>query len=209
MNEMDQPALVLATTNSGKLAELRALLPEGVGVASLAEIGLPAPEETGSTHAENARIKALAAAAATGTLALADDSGLAVAALGGAPGVHSARFAGSHASDDANRAALLAALSSTKEDERAARFHCVVVLARPGLVLAEAHGRCEGRIAHAPSGRYGFGYDPLFVLPDGRRMAELPSAEKNRISHRALAYRRLRPVLLHQLDARPRARSVR
>lgn len=209
MSATDRLALVLATTNRGKLSELRALLPDRVGVASLADLGLPVPRETGTTHAENARIKALAAANATGTLTLADDSGLAVSALGGAPGVQSARFAGPRASDEDNRNALLAALADETDDRRSARFNCVVVLARPGLVVAEAHGWCDGSIAGAPVGGHGFGYDPLFVLPDGRRMAELPPEQKNRVSHRASAYRRLLPVLLQQLTTRPQPRSLK
>jgi len=197
------PTLVLATTNRGKAAEFRALLPDAIPVTSLADLGLPAPEETGTTFAENARTKAQSAALRSGSVALADDSGLEVDALGGAPGVRSARFGGEPADDARNRRALLDALAAVPSPQRGARFVCALALASPDGLLAEVDGSCEGRIAERPGGRHGFGYDPIFQLPDGRRMAELAPEEKNRLSHRAVAVRRLLPVLidLWSLDA--------
>ncbi len=199
MSEGKRPVVVLATANKGKEAEFRRLLPPIVRVLGLAEANVILPAETGTTFAENACVKALAAAEQAGTLALADDSGLSVDALGGAPGVRSARFAGEEASDEQNREALLAALSDVPDALRTARFVCAVAVARPEGIVAQAEGVCEGTIAPSPSGNFGFGYDPVFVLPDGRRMAELVPEEKNLISHRAKAYRHVLPVLLQEL----------
>ena len=199
MSEGKRPVVVLATANKGKEAEFRSLLPPIVRVLGLVEANVILPAETGTTFAENACVKALAAAEQAGTLALADDSGLSVDALGGAPGVRTARFAGEEASDEQNREALLAALSDVPDPLRTARFVCAVAVARPERIVAQAEGVCEGTIAPSPSGNFGFGYDPIFVLPDGRRMAELFPEEKNLISHRARAYRRVLPVLLQEL----------
>ena len=199
MSEGRHPVILLATANKGKQAEFRTLLPPTVRVLGLAEAKVILPAETGTTFAENARMKALAAAEQAGTLALADDSGLSVDALGGAPGVRSARFAGEEASDEQNQEALLAALSNVPNELRTARFVCAVAVARPERIVAQAEGICSGSIARSPSGNFGFGYDPIFVLPDGRRMAELLPEEKNGISHRAEAYRRVLPVLLQEL----------
>jgi XTP/dITP diphosphohydrolase len=182
------PRLVVATGNPGKLREFRALL-AGVAdeVVSQAELGVPSPEETESTFVGNALLKARHAARLTGCPALADDSGLEVDALGGAPGVYSARYAG--ADDAANNARLLAELGDVP-DPRWARYRAVIVLVRdaadPAPLVAE--GSWEGRIAHAPRGEGGFGYDPLFLVGEGERTAaELDPAEKNRVSHRAVA----------------------
>jgi len=168
--------LVVATGNPGKLVELRELL---VGLdlelRSLADLGLPSPEETGSTFAENAGLKARAAAALAKTWALGDDSGLCVDALSGAPGLHSARYA---ATDEARRARLLDALARVPPQRRGAHFFCAAALCAPDGRVFRAEGRIYGSIATAPRGTNVFGYDPLF-LPDetpGRTQAELPSA---------------------------------
>ncbi len=159
----------------------------------------PAAElrEDGLTFEDNALAKARQAAAATGLPALADDSGLEVDALGGAPGVHSARYAGLGASDAANNAKLLEALRDVAPARRSARYRCVAAFVDParGLEVTRA-GACEGRLLDAPRGTAGFGYDPLFVLPDrGLTMAEISLDEKNRLSHRAAAFRALAQAL--------------
>ncbi len=197
------PTLVLATTNRGKAAEFRALLPDAIPVTTLADLGLPAPEEVGATFEENARAKALAAALGSGSFALADDSGIEVDALGGAPGVRSARFGGEPADDERNRLALLSALSGVPPGRRAARFVCALALASPHGILAESKGVREGQVAQRAAGGHGFGYDPIFQLPDGRRMAELRREEKNRLSHRAVAVRHLLPLLIGLWPDRP------
>jgi XTP/dITP diphosphohydrolase len=181
--------LVLGTRNRGKLKEIASIL-EGSGwtFSSLQEfdhVGLA--EENGVTYSENAIAKARFYAAETGLIALADDSGLEVAALAGAPGVFSARYAGENASDADRRQLLLSELSTNLD--RRARFVSVVAIAAPaGAMLNVAEGICEGTITFAPRGEGGFGYDPLFI-PDGytQTFAELPEDLKNRISHRALA----------------------
>lgn len=193
--------LVLATRNVGKVRQLESLLGDDVVVRSLADFGLPSPEETGSTFAANAAIKALDAARATGILALGDDSGLEVDALGGEPGVRSARYAGENASDGENIARLLSDLAETPNGGRDARFVCVLTLANADGVLASATGACAGSIARAARGANGFGYDPIFELEDGRTVAELIGAEKNRISHRGRAMRELFPGLLIAIAA--------
>ncbi len=197
---MRAASIVLATRNRGKVAELRQVLePLGVSVRSIEDFGdIPEPEETGRTFAANARDKALYYAGATGQWCLADDSGLSVDALDGAPGVWSARYAADAAGpgasrgqiDAANNARLLAELAEVPDDRRTARFVCHLALAESGRVLLEAHGTVEGRIGHEPAGENGFGYDPLFLVPAlGRTTAQLPPEEKNRISHRGRAVR--------------------
>jgi XTP/dITP diphosphohydrolase len=189
--------VLLATRNRGKLRELAGLL-AGDGRVFEALDAHPEVgeiEETGETFEENARLKASAAARATGLWAIGEDSGLEVDALGGAPGVRSARYAGAHGDDAANNAKLLRDLGSEKL--RRARFRCVLALARPdGEVVALGAGTCEGRIAEAPRGASGFGYDPCF-LPEGHAvtMAELSTVEKNEVSHRGRAARSLLPLL--------------
>jgi XTP/dITP diphosphohydrolase len=190
------PVLVLATGNRGKVAELTRLVAEWgrVEVRSLRDVpGVALPEETGATYEENAAQKARAVAAASGLPALADDSGLEVDALGGAPGVHSARYGAS----DADRIArLLEALAGHGYAERTARFRCVVVLAWPGGRVAAAEGRCEGTISDAPAGAGGFGYDPVFRSTElGRTFGEATGEDKARVSHRARAMRALGAVL--------------
>jgi XTP/dITP diphosphohydrolase len=189
------PRLLIATSNQGKLREFRSLVPEGVVLVSLSDLRLASPEETGSTFAENAILKASAAASASGLLTLADDSGLEVEALGGAPGVYSARYAGEPVSDRRNCEKLLRDLASEPDGARAARFRCVVAIADRTGFLAQAEGVCEGKIGHEPRGDNGFGYDPIFVLPDGRTMAQLSSDEKNQTSHRAKALAAIGPEL--------------
>ncbi|MDI6870469.1 MAG: XTP/dITP diphosphatase [Bacillota bacterium] len=183
-------ALVVASRNRHKVEELRQLLAGlPVEVRSLADYP-EAPEvvEDGDTFAENAVKKARAAVAFTGEWALADDSGLEVDALGGEPGVRSARFAGEPRDDARNNAKLLALLAAVPPERRTARFRCVVALAGPGGELEVVEGAVEGRIVEELRGTGGFGYDPLFLLPDlGRTMAELTPEEKNLLSHRGRA----------------------
>ena len=187
--------LVLATANRGKIAELAELLREWgtIDVLGLERFpGLTCPQERGATYAENAVSKATAVAVATGLPALADDSGLEVDALGGAPGIYSARYAGPGSSDAERVANLLAEVARVPVDRRSARFRCVVAMAWPGGRIETADGECRGRIASAPSGVGGFGYDPVFVSDDlERTFAEATPAEKRRVSHRARALRAL------------------
>ena len=226
--------LLLATKSRGKLVELRALLADlPVEIVDLATAlpGRPQAVEDGATLLDNARIKARAAVSATMMMTLAEDAGLEVDALGGRPGVRSARFAGEGATDAENNAALLEALAEVEDDQRTARFRCVMVLSDPwsepdpstpggqagqGTPGAQAgareivvEGRCEGVIARQPRGAGGFGYDPLFLVTGfGRTMAELAEDEKNRISHRARAIEALRPALEERI-ARRRADAGR
>ena len=195
--------LVLATKNPGKIREFRALLWDlpRLRVRSLDELGkLPDVVEDGKTFEDNAIKKAREIALSTGLLVLADDSGLEVDALGGRPGVYSARFAGRQGDDEANNDKLLAELARVPDGERAARYRVVLALADPGGPLGSEvhleHGVCEGSILRARRGGAGFGYDPLFC-PEGeqRSMAELPPEEKNQISHRALAAAKMRAFL--------------
>ncbi|TMA46419.1 MAG: RdgB/HAM1 family non-canonical purine NTP pyrophosphatase [Deltaproteobacteria bacterium] len=184
--------LVIATANPGKLRELRELVAEWgpVTVAGLdAFPGVAPPEERGASYAENAAAKATAVARATGVPALGDDSGLEVEALGGLPGLHSARYAGTEAERIAK---LLEALRDVPEPRRGARFVCVVTAVFPDGHVATAEGVCRGRIATVPAGRSGFGYDPVFV-PEGleRTFAEVGAEVKQRLSHRARAVRAL------------------
>ena len=184
--------LVIATRNAGKLREIRHLLEgEGVRVLGLDTFpDLPEVTEDGATFADNAVKKAETIARLTGRLCLADDSGLAVAALDGAPGVHSARYAGEQGDDAANNDRLLRALNGVPAERRQASFHCVMALAAPGEPTRLFSGEVPGRILEAPRGSGGFGYDPLFLV-DGfeQTMAELPLETKNRISHRGQALR--------------------
>ena len=187
--------VVLASSNPGKLSELRALLkPAGLQVVSQDALGVEPPEETGATFVENALIKARAACAATGLPALADDSGVVVDALGGAPGVRSARYAGEGASDADNLARLLEALAGVGPPERGAAFVCAIVYLRhaqdPCPIVCE--GVWRGRILDAPRGEGGFGYDPVFFVETlNRTAAELSRAEKNTVSHRGQALAQL------------------
>ncbi|MDP8984647.1 MAG: RdgB/HAM1 family non-canonical purine NTP pyrophosphatase [Pseudomonadota bacterium] len=192
--------LVIASANPGKLREFRELLAElPFAVLGQGDLGITGPEETGSSFRDNALLKARHAAKAAGAAAIADDSGLEVDVLGGAPGIFSARYAGEGASDAANNAKLLAALKATPAHARAARYRCVLVFVvgdcDPSPLTAE--GTWEGQIVDSPRGTGGFGYDPYFWLPElGRTAAELTPAEKNGRSHRGAAMRALREQLL-------------
>jgi XTP/dITP diphosphohydrolase len=189
--------LLIATNNRGKLHELVPLLGAlPLHLVTPHDLGLRLEvEETGATYAENARLKAAAFAQASGLLTLADDSGLEVDALGGAPGVYSARYAGAGASDADRRATLIHALRAVPAP-RLARFRCVMAIAQPGGAIEYFEGVCEGEILLQERGTHGFGYDPLFFLPEhGCTMAELPSAVKNQVSHRARAAQAALPFL--------------
>jgi XTP/dITP diphosphohydrolase len=196
--------LVLASGNAGKLRELRALLAGlPLQVESQSRFGIAPVEETGTSFAENALLKARHAARLTGAAVIADDSGLEVDALGGAPGVWSARFAGPAADDAANNARLLAALAGSAPGMRRARYRCVLVYLPAGAAEPlQAEGVWEGEILAAPRGDNGFGYDPYFWLPELRRSAaELTAQEKNHLSHRGQAMRALRARIESHLKA--------
>lgn len=188
--------LVIATKNRGKVVEIRSLLglavQKNVEVVTLVDMpSVTEPRETGRTFAENAKIKALHYAQALKALCVADDSGLAVDALGGMPGVLSARFAGQGATDEQNIALLLQELKDKPRPWKAS-FVCVATAALPGRVVAQTTAKVEGEILPAPRGTGGFGYDPVFLVsPLGKTMSELPVEEKNRISHRGVAMRAL------------------
>ena len=197
---MVAPRLLLASANQGKLRELRTIL-DGLPVelVGLAEAGLGEPpevEETGDTFLENALLKGRAYAAWSGLAAVADDSGLEVDALGGAPGVRSARYAGQGAGDQANLDKLLAALAGVPPERRRARFRCAAVLVDPAVGEWHAEAAWEGRLLDAPRGSGGFGYDPVF-LPGGweQTSAEVDQATKDAASHRGKAFRALRPAI--------------
>jgi XTP/dITP diphosphohydrolase len=187
--QISSQKIVLATRNQGKLREFRLLLaPKGRQLIDLVEASVTRDhEETGGSFAENARLKALAYSTETGLPVLADDSGLEVFALGLRPGVHSARYAGAGASDMDRIRKLLDELKNVPAP-RQARFVCALALAQRGRLLVEAEGECRGEIAFEPRGDQGFGYDPVFLLPQlGRTYAQLGAEEKNQISHRARA----------------------
>lgn len=205
---MTRPRLLVATRSTHKLRELRELLSLDRGeLVSLEELGIPGdPVEDGETFEANAALKARFGARASGLPTLADDSGIEVDALGGGPGVRTRRYAGEDATDQQNNAKLLAALEGLPAGERAARYVCVLALALPssagprgGLPLTLARGTCRGRIATAPKGSGGFGYDPIFEPasepPGGRTLGLWSAAEKHAISHRARAARRMTPTL--------------
>jgi len=198
--------LLVGTNNRGKVREyeeLLANLPGTLQITFPAQEGLALEvEETGETFEANARIKALAYAQTSGLPCLADDSGLEVDALDGAPGVHSARYAGPGTTDVDRSRKLLDALADTPVGQRSARFHCVVALALPDGTVRTASGTCEGEIGFAPRGEHGFGYDPIFIVEGhgGRTMAELSPDIKNEISHRARALMAIRPILQQQMQ---------
>lgn len=192
---------IIATHNVKKLAELeRILAPLGISVQTAAQAGysLPEVDETGTTFAENARLKAESAMRATGRPAVADDSGLVVDALGGAPGVYSARYAGPDAGDRDRYEKLLRELADVPDDRRTARFVSAVCCVFPDGTSIDVTGACEGRIARAPRGDGGFGYDPVFLVGD-RSYAELTAAEKDEISHRGRALRALQDALRRRM----------
>ena len=190
--------IVIATRNRHKVREIKTLLAvPGVRWHTLAEFPeVLAIREAGRTYDANAITKARAIARATGRLALADDSGLEVEALGGRPGVRSARFAGSHGNDRANNDKLLRLLARVPQGARRARYCCSLALAAPSGWTAVTRGAWSGRIANAPAGARGFGYDPIFFVPRfGKTVGQLPAAVKRRFSHRAVAARRMRSTL--------------
>ncbi|MBX3069710.1 MAG: RdgB/HAM1 family non-canonical purine NTP pyrophosphatase [Thermomicrobiales bacterium] len=187
--------IVLASNNPGKLKELARILPAGFEVSTIGDFGIELPPETGLTFEENAQIKAQYAARETGHLAIGDDSGLEVDALDGAPGVYSARYAGEPPSDNRNTAKLLAALLDVPASNRTARFRCAIVLAAPNGATLVKHGSIEGIIGFEKRGSNGFGYDPVFAIPDGRSFAELSPGEKDDMSHRGRALRALIPEI--------------
>lgn len=196
--------VVLASSNAGKLAELRELLADsGIELIAQTDLGIRDADETGLTFVENAILKARHAARLSGLPALADDSGLCVDALGGAPGLYSARYAGSHGDVAANNQKLLDVMRDVPDGQRGAHFHCCLALLLsaedPAPLIAE--GRWRGRMLHAPRGSGGHGYDPLFADPaSGLSAAEMPSTDKNRISHRGQALATLRRLLAQSLD---------
>jgi XTP/dITP diphosphohydrolase len=190
--------LLIATHNQGKVAEFADILLEpGLKLLSLADIGLTQEvQETGSTFAENAVLKAEAYARESGLLTLADDSGLEVDALSGRPGVLTARFGGPGLTAEQRYRYLLTELRDVPVEKRTARFRCVVALADREQLLGTAAGVCEGRIAFVPAGNGGFGYDPVFYLPErGQTMAQLSPVEKQRLSHRGRAAQAILPLL--------------
>ncbi|MBN2289255.1 MAG: RdgB/HAM1 family non-canonical purine NTP pyrophosphatase, partial [Candidatus Glassbacteria bacterium] len=194
------PKLLVASANPGKVRELKKLL-EGLVLQVIGPDELPGPvpafDEQGSSFCENAAAKARHWQQCTGMAALADDSGLEVEALEGAPGIRSARFAGDHATDSENVALLLEKLDGLGQGERRARFFCCLALCRPGSTLVTFTGSCQGRILNEPVGRNGFGYDPVFFYPPLKAsFAQLGAREKNRVSHRARALEKLRRHLL-------------
>lgn len=206
------PRVVVATANPHKLAEIHAIL-AAVGVeldlVAMTTLGVPSPVEDGETFEANALLKARACATATGLPAIADDSGLEVDALDGAPGVYSARYAGDDGDDDANNAKLLAAIAEVPVEDRTARFVCVAAAVTPDGTEVAVRGEMPGRIVHELRGAHGFGYDPLFVADatgDGRTNGELPPAEKDAISHRGAAFRELAAALPALLAAGGTAR---
>ncbi len=195
----DKQRVVLASGNAGKVREINQLLAGlAIEVVPQSDFGVPEAEETGLSFVENAILKARNAAAHTGLPAIADDSGLEVDALNGAPGIYSARYAGPGATDADNNAKLLQALNGVADEQRSARFQCLMVFMRhaedPTPLICQ--GTWEGVIAHDARGDNGFGYDPLFEVPElGKRSAELPPEEKNRRSHRGLALKGLLEAL--------------
>ena len=196
---MPPTKLLVATHNQGKVREFAEMMQDlKIQWLSLDEAGVTEDvAETGQTFAENSRLKARAYAAQTGLLTLADDSGLEVDALDGAPGVYTARYGGPGLTPQERYQYLLANLQGGPQSERTARFRCVITLAAPdGAILGESEGICPGLITLQPAGSGGFGYDPVFCLPDrGKTMAQLPPEEKHQISHRGRAVRQIAPLL--------------
>ena len=205
----EEPTLLIATANAGKLRELRALLNlDGLRLVSLTDLEVLHRIEEGSDYAENARRKAASFARITGNWTVADDSGLEVDALGGAPGPHSARIAGEHASD-ADRRRMLLDLLQPHPRPWTARFRCTMALASPEGSVDLAVGVCEGEVVPAEAGSGGFGYDPIFLVAGrGQTMAELSEADKNRVSHRSRAVQALLPTLVMRLNLHGPAAAV-
>ena len=195
--------LLVATRNRHKVEEMKGILDvPGLELVSLLEVeNPPMIEENGSTFQENALIKARAVAERFSSWAMADDSGIEVDALNGEPGVRSARFGGEGLSDAHRNRLLLDRLRGVPLERRTARFRCVIAVVSPEGDEFLAEGKCEGRIAFEPRGDHGFGYDPVFLLEDGRTMAELAPEEKNRISHRYRALQAIRPLFLKLVES--------
>lgn len=190
--------VIIATKNPGKAREFEYIFSSrGISVRTLLDFpDIPEVEETGTTFEENATLKAEAVAAALNKMVIGDDSGLMVDALEGRPGIYSARYAGEPKNDSNNTKKVLAELEGVPEDQRTARFYCALAVAIPGQETFTVSGTCEGRILEAPRGSNGFGYDPVFYVPEkGMAMAELSSDEKNKISHRAIALKKLDEIL--------------
>lgn len=190
--------LIVASGNQHKVDEVKAILsPLGFEIQSMKEAGVNIEiEEKGQSFEENALTKARAIAALTNKIVLADDSGLEVKALNNAPGIYSARYAGEHGNDRANNEKLLKELKNVPMEDRQARFCCAIAMVFPGGREIVVEGECKGRIGTEPMGHNGFGYDPLFVIPElGKTFAQLDQEEKNRISHRAKALEKLKKVL--------------
>jgi XTP/dITP diphosphohydrolase len=190
----NRPILIVATSNTHKVDEMRAALEAWFEVSGLPD-GYPSPAENGDSFAANARIKSETAAGRLGTLCLADDSGLCVDALDGAPGIYSSRFAGTEGDDAANNELLLKRLEGVPDPDRTARFVCALSLATPSGEIGGFTGTFEGSIGRSAAGSNGFGYDPLFVVPDGRTSAQLSPEEKQHRSHRGAALRALDAAL--------------
>lgn len=190
-----RPTILIATKNAGKLAEFERILGDEFEVEGLDGSNIDLPPEGTDSYRENAEAKARFVAAATGRLTLGDDSGLETSALGGDPGIVSARYAGEPISDRRNIEKLLAAIAASGAADRTARFVCWLSFADRTGTVATVEGTCDGTIGFAPKGANGFGYDPVFVFPDGRTMAELTDAEKDAVSHRGNAIRAIRPLL--------------
>ena len=194
--------ILLASNNKKKLSELKAILGYKFEVLSLAEAGVESePEETGTTFEENAEIKAVSACKASGLPAIADDSGLSVDALGGAPGVYSARYGGKNTNDRKNNELLLKNLENA--ENRKARFVSAICFCMPSGEKYFSRGECEGTILKAPRGENGFGYDPLFYVEEYKKtFAELDGSEKNKISHRGRALKKIVPVIITKFNVR-------
>ena len=199
------PKLLLATNNAGKVKEYRSLLRSiPFELVTPKELGISVDvEETGTTYEENARLKACTLAKKSGLLTLADDSGIEVDALNGAPGVMSARYAGENASDAERVHYLLSKLEDIPREKRTARFYCLIAIAQPDGQVQYCDGECKGIITFKPQGENGFGYDPIFFFPErGKTMAQLPLEIKNQISHRGRAAQKAR-LLLNKMAGTP------
>lgn len=199
MSEMKEKVL-LASNNAHKIKEIKAILGDFFNIVSLRDAGVESdPEETGTTFEENARIKAVAGMKASGMPCIADDSGLEVPALGCAPGVMSARYAGEHGNDEANNEKLLRELEN--KTDRNARYVCVVCMAFPSGKTLEARGECHGEILKEKRGSGGFGYDPLFYFPQfGKTFAEISAEEKNEVSHRNAALKAFKTLWEREIN---------
>lgn len=201
-----KPQLLLATRNQHKKKEIQEILEEfGINIINLEDIPkLPEVEEDGDTFEANALKKASTIANLSGYVTMADDSGLVVDALEGRPGVYSARFAGANATDEQNNRKLLVLMEDIPDSKRTAHFECVIALVRPDGFQQTVKGQCHGRIALAPAGKGGFGYDPLFI-PEGYRVSfgQLSAEEKNKISHRGIALQKARLIIPQFFDLYP------